>query len=213
MSFLTPDWNTKALNRKAAPLSEDVEYTRAFQGIEKMNESVGMKHLLINWVTDLRLENKKIPDKLLSRKKSASFLDSVAATLRDDLTIFRISGMINMICASLVCMFIKAVLSNNYLINFSVDALIATAALVILLLDLTSQLRTVDFYGSIKDFVLLDGLAVVLWLLLTYLLPAFDTSLIVFFAAYYFEKKKFVKMQDTFLSENKISIEGHDVRS
>ncbi|MEY8308783.1 hypothetical protein AAK899_04580 [Erysipelotrichaceae bacterium 51-3] len=213
MSFLTPDWNTKALNRKAAPLSEDVEYTRAFQGIEKMNESVGMKHLLINWVTDLRLENKKIPDKLLSRKKSASFLDSVAATLRDDLTIFRISGMINMICASLVCMFIKAVLSNNYLINFSVDALIATAALVILLLDLTSQLRTVGFYGSIKDFVLLDGLAVVLWLLLTYLLPAFDTSLIVFFAAYYFEKKKFVKMQDTFLSENKISIEGHDVRS
>lgn len=207
MSFLSPNWNTSALSKKAASLAEDTQYNRAFHNIETMHTSVGMKHLLINWVTDLRLEDKKIPDKLLAKKKSASFLDSVSKICKEDMTIFRMSGMISMICASLVCMFVKAVLSTNYLINFSIDALIATVALVLLVLNLSSQLKTVGYYGSIKDFVILDLLALVLWFLLTYLFPAFDTSLILFLIAYYFEKKRFSEMQKKFLADNQISIE------
>ncbi len=207
MSFLTPNWNTRALSKKAASLTEDSQYNRAFHTIETMHASVGMKHLLINWVTDLRLEDKKIPEKLLAKKKSSSFLASVSKVCKEDLTVFRMSGMISMICASLVCMFIKAVLSTNYLVNFSVDALIGTVALVLLVLDLTSQLKTVGYYGSIKYFVLLDVLALVLWFLLTYLFPAFDTSLILFLIAYYFEKKRFSEMQKKFLADNQISIE------
>ncbi len=206
MSFLSPNWNTKALSKKAASLTDDSQYDRAFHAIETMHTTVGMKHLLINWVTDLRLEGKKIPEKLLAKKKSASFLESVSKLCKEDMTIFRMSGMISMICASLVCMFIKAMLSTNYLVNFSVDALIATAALVLLLLDLTSQLRTVGFYGPIRDFVVLDVLALVLWFLLTYLFPAFDTSLILFLIAYYFEKKRFSEMQKKFLADNQIAI-------
>ena len=48
MGFFTPQWNSKTLEKKTMPLMEDPEYNRAFNQIDKMNESVGMKHLLIN---------------------------------------------------------------------------------------------------------------------------------------------------------------------
>ncbi|WP_317300612.1 hypothetical protein [Allobaculum stercoricanis] len=186
------------------PLVEDADYNRAFGQIDKMNESVGMKHLLINWVTDLRLEDKNIPDKLLSRKKSVSFLDSVRQTTQTDMTNFRLSGMIMMITGSLFCMFIKAWMTENYLVNFSIDALIGVAAGAIFILNLGSQTRTVGYYGKTLDFFLMDGAIFVLWFLLMMMIEAFDFSLLLFLIVYFLQKKRFEKMQKEFLSNNQI---------
>ena len=204
MQFFTPQWNTRTLQKKAMPLVEDADYNRAFGQIDKMNESVGMKHLLINWVTDLRLEDKNIPDKLLSRKKSVSFLDSVRQTTQTDMTNFRLSGMIMMITGSLFCMFIKAWMTENYLVNFSIDALIGVAAGAIFILNLGSQMRTVGYYGKTLDFFLMDGAIFVLWFLLMMMIEAFDFSLLLFLIVYFLQKKRFEKMQTEFLSNNQI---------
>lgn len=204
MGFFTPQWNSKTLEKKTMPLMEDPEYNRAFNQIDKMNESVGMKHLLINWVSDLRLEDKKVPDKLLSRKKSGSFLDSVRQTIQEDMSSFRISGMIMMITGVLVCMFIKAWMTENYLVNFSIDALIGVAAGVIFVLVIGNQMRTIGLYGKTRDFWLMDGSIFVLWFLLMMMVQAFDFSLILFLIVYFLQKKRFEKMQVKFLTDNQI---------
>lgn len=202
MSAKSTPWTTRSLIKRSAPLADDPAYQRALEQIERMNESAGMKHLLADYVTDLRLENKKIPDKLLSRKQSAAFQESIEKTVTEDKGLFEISGMISMICAVLVCMFIKAVLMDRYVVNFSVDALIAAVALAFLILNLRSQWKTIRFYGSVRDYIVLDGLAVLLWIGLTWLYPPFDTSLVVFLLAYFVEKSKFKKQRETFLEEN-----------
>lgn len=204
MGFFSPEWNSKTLEKKTIPLMEDPEYNRAFNQIDKMNESVGMKHLLINWVSDLRLEDKRVPDKLLSRKKSVSFLDSVRETTAADMSSFRISGMIMMITGALVCMFIKAWMTENYLVNFSIDALIGVAAGVIFVLVIGNQMRTIGLYGKTRDFWLMDGSIFVLWFLLMMMVQAFDFSLILFLIVYFLQKKRFEKMQVKFLTDNQI---------
>lgn len=204
MGFFSPEWNSKTLEKKTIPLMEDPEYNRAFNQIDKMNESVGMKHLLINWVSDLRLEDKRVPDKLLSRKKSVSFLDSVRETTAADMSSFRISGMIMMITGALVCMFIKAWMTENYLVNFSIDALIGVVAGVIFVLVIGNQMRTIGYYGKTRDFWLMDGSIFVLWFLLMMMVQAFDFSLILFLIVYFLQKKRFEKMQVKFLTDNQI---------
>lgn len=204
MQFFKPQWNNKTIQKKSMSLVEDAEYNRAFGQIDKMNESVGMKHLLINWVTDLRLEDKKIPDKLLSRKKSVSFLESVRQTTLSDMTNFRLSGMIMMITGALFCMFIKAWMTENYLVNFSIDALIGVAAGAIFILMFGGQMRTVGYYGKTIDFFLMDGAIFVLWFLLMLMIEAFDFSLVLFLIVYFLQKKRFEKMQKDFLSNNQI---------
>lgn len=206
MQFFTPQWNNKVIQKKSMPLVDDVEYNRAFGQIDRMNESVGMKHLLINWVTDLRLEDKKIPDKLLSRKKSVSFLESVRQTTTSDMTNFRLSGMIMMITGVLFCMFIKSWMTENYLVNFSVDALIGVAAGAIFILMFGSQMRTVGLYGKTLDFFLMNGAIFVLWFLLMMMIEAFDFSLVLFLIVYFLQKKRFEKMQKEFLKSNQIAL-------
>lgn len=206
-NLFAPQWNSKSLIQKAKPLAENVSYGRAIQTIDGMKESVGMKHLLAQWVTSLALEDKKIPDKLLSRKKSASFSDSVRQTLNEDEGKFRISGMIMMISATLVCLFIRSCILNTYLINFSVDAIIGVLAFAMLLLNLSTSMQTVGLYGSTKDFWMLDIAAVVMWFLLLILFPAFDTSLLLFLITYFIERKKLKRMMKTFLKDNQIALD------
>lgn len=206
-SLFAPQWNSKTLLRKSEPLVNDVPYTRAIQTIDSMKESTGMKHLLAQWVTSLRLRDKKIPEKMLSRKKSTSFLDSARETIEEDLGKFRISGMIMMICATLVCLFIRSVILNTYLINFSVDAIIGVLAFAGLLLNLSTSMQTVGLYGSTRDFWLLDGAAAVLWFLLLILFPQFDTSLLLFLLTYFIERRKLKLMVRTFLKDNQIPLD------
>ncbi|MBD5423827.1 MAG: hypothetical protein HDR44_01695, partial [Allobaculum sp.] len=129
-------WITKDLTKRSASLMDNTRYQKALSQIESLSLSSGMKHILANYVTDLALEDKKIPDNLLARKSTAAFKESLEKTMHDDTGLFEISGMISIVCATLVCMFLRALLLDNYLINFSVDALIAAVALAGLILNL-----------------------------------------------------------------------------
>ncbi len=195
-------WVTKALIKRSAPLADNARYQKALSDIENLSVSGGMKHILVNYVTDLALEDKKIPDKLLSRKSTTPFKESVEKTLREDTGVFELSGMISIVCATLVCMFLRALLLNNYLINFSVDALIGALALAGLILNLMSQFKIIRFYGSPYEAIALDVLAFGLWFGLLLLMPGFDTSLLVFVLTYFIEKRKFKIQTQTFLKEN-----------
>lgn len=95
-------------------------------------------------------------------------------------------------------------MTENYLVNFSIDALIGVAAGAIFILNLGSQMRTVGYYGKTLDFFLMDGAIFVLWFLLMMMIEAFDFSLLLFLIVYFLQKKRFEKMQKEFLSNNQI---------
>lgn len=161
-----------------------------------------MKHILANYLTDLALEDKKLPDKLLSRKNSVAFKESVEKTIKEDKGLFEISGLISIICATLVCMFLRACFLSQYVVNFSVDSLIAAVAFAGLILNLHSQWKTIRFYGSLRDYLLLDLLGLALWVGLLLIFPRFDTSLVIFVLCYFIEKKKFKVQIENFCREN-----------
>lgn len=194
------------MTKRSASLLENERYQKSLKEIERLSTNVGMKHILANYLTDLALENKKLPDKLLSRKNSAAFKESVEKTIKEDEGVFEISGMFSIICATLVCMFLRACFLNRYVVNFSVDSLIAALAFAGLILNLRSQWKTVRFYGSLRDDVLLDLLGLALWFGLLLLFPRFDTSLIIFVLCYFIEKKKFKVQISAFRKENGLSL-------
>ena len=199
-------WITKDLTKRSAPLMDNARYQKALSQIESLSLSSGMKHVLANYVTDLALEDKKIPDNLLARKSNIVFKESLEKTIRNDTGLFEISGMISIVCATLVCMFLRALLLDNYLINFSVDALIAAVALAGLILNLMAQFKVVGFYGSTWENAALDVLGLGLWFGLLLLMPGIDTSLVIFVVTYFIEKRKFKIQTETFLKENGLSL-------
>lgn len=199
-------WVTKDLTKRSALLADNRPYQKALSQIESLSLSSGMKHILANYVTDLALEDKKIPDNLLARKSNAAFKESLEKTIHDDRGLFEISGLISIVCATLVCMFLRALLLDNYLINFSVDALIAAVALAGLILNLMAQFKVVGFYGSTWENAALDVLGLGLWFGLLLLMPGIDTSLVIFVVTYFIEKRKFKIQTEAFLKENGLSL-------
>lgn len=113
---------------------------------------------------------------------------------------YRAAGLITIMTGTVVSFFLGAILCQNYVISFSADALAAAAAGAFLIRNLQIQYRTVSAYGMTKYWLALWITAGVLCVLLKLVLPpAFDASLAVLFAAYYFTKKNLAKVQEAFL--------------
>lgn len=104
---------------------------------------------------------------------------------------FRVCGLVSVICATLVLYFFRAWLHEAYVVNFSVDAIFAVIAGVILVRYIQEKYRLLQTFGSWKMTALTDGLAVLLCILWDLLPVPFDISLVVLFAAYWSEKKRF----------------------
>lgn len=199
-------WNTKALIRKTESLADDTQFSNAFSQIERSPESAGMKHLLINWVADERLDGRKVPDKLFSRKKSLSFRKSVKRYMTEDRGTFRISGIVAAFSMVLVCSFFRNWMMDSYLVNFSVDAIVAAIGAGLALINLRTQFMIAGWYGKVLDYELTDGVALLLWFMLTQVFHGFDTSILVFLAAYIFNLVRFRKAQNKFIEENHFDV-------
>lgn len=197
---------TRSLVRKTQPLMEDLPFSKALKSIETTRESGGMKRLLISWAADERLEGHKLPDQILSRKKSLSFRQSAKRTMMEDRGTFRLSGITAAFSMVLVCTFIHNAMFDTYLINFSVDAIVGALGLALAILNLKNQFTIVSFYGKITQMAAVDGLALVLWFLATLAFKGVDSSILIFLVAYFFNLASFKKMQQHFIEENHLEI-------
>lgn len=200
-------WQTKAFARQAQVYAGQPEFEKAVQSLDEAALSLGMKHLLSEYALFLTKESKSIPARLPSRKKTAPFLKFASRQLVQDKEQFGITGMMALICAMLVCLYVRSVITGRYLVNFSIDSIVGAVALVFLAVNLTGQFRLIKIYTSVRDYLLTDVLALVLWCLLLMLWPAFDTSLILFGIAFYFEKRKFIRTMQKFAASNEIAFD------
>lgn len=123
--------------------------------------------------------------------KSSQFQKVLDQQLRQSKEKFTISSLVAIICAVLDLYFFRAVIHDAYVVNFSVDAIAAVIAGVILVRFVYEKYRVLKDFGTWKMTAATDGLAVVLCLLWDLLSVPFDISLVVLLVAYWSEKKRF----------------------
>ena len=201
MSTKPASWRTKAFDKKTAAYSGNPAWEKTMSEIESAKASTAMKHAAAEYAATLMSEEKKLPERILSKRRTGSFKESATQTVSNDRGTFQISGMITMICAVLIALFIRSVMMDKYLINFSVDALVAAAAAGFLIVNLTTQFGIIRLYGKTNDFVWMDILGFALWFCLMLWLKGFDASLFVFVIMYLIERWRFDQTTKTFLNE------------
>lgn len=197
-----------ALEQQGAP--EDLSHL--IGDIQSRDWKAGRKQLYLDYLLQQqdrlltaekkgRSRRESGPKRLASWHKSGSFTKLLDQQVTMALEKFRVCGLVSVICATLVLYFFRAWLYDAYVVSFSVDAIFAVIAGVILVRYVQETYRLLQSYGSWKMTALTDGLAVVLCILWDLLPVPFDISLVVLFAAYWSEKKRFERELQQYRTE------------
>ena len=197
-SWLTP--------RYPLPETEDEkrEFQQLLKAIEKKESQPAMRNLYANYYLDQMQKGKEEgkpwkPDANLGKElrswgKSQSFKKAKETFLNEDKAKFQLTGIVIIISGTLVLYFLRAVLAQEFVINFSVDAIVGALALVFIYRGMRNKIRLLKSYDSVKDYVYLDVASFVLCVLLKmWIPPMFDVSLVVLFISYFIQSRRFQK--------------------
>ncbi|MFQ8705488.1 MAG: hypothetical protein ACLR9T_05435 [Thomasclavelia sp.] len=108
---------------------------------------------------------------------------------------YTIAGLWQTMCGYIVLLFIKELLTNNYLISFSVDILVAIIAFYITIHNLINQYKLIKEYSiSMKPFYFqIFGFVIGLFIIIITLKSPFDISFAILVVALLTNKKIFEK--------------------
>lgn len=128
-------------------------------------------------------------------KKEKLTKKQVAKIKKEILEKYTISGLWQTMCGYIVLLFVKELLTDNYLINFSVDVLVAIVAFYITLHNLVNQYKLISEHGiSKKPFVFqIFGYVIGLFIVIITLKSPFDISFAILVFAFLTNKKLFEK--------------------
>ena len=128
-------------------------------------------------------------------KKEKLTKKQVAKIKKEILEKYTISGLWQTMCGYIVLLFVKELLTDNYLINFSVDVLVAIVAFYITLHNLVNQYKLISEHGiSKKPFVFqIFGYVIGLVIVIITLKSPFDISFAILVIAFLTNKKLFEK--------------------
>ena len=200
-------WMTSAQKKQLTSLEQEEESASLIPLINEINAktwNIGRRRLYLDYLLEETRENGFTQDDLKRKSrrdpsekrmgawsKSSQFQKLMEEQVRQVKEKFTIASLVSIICATLVLYFFRAVLHDAYVVNFSVDAIAAAVAAVILVRFAMEKYGILNCYGSWKMTALTDGLAVALCILWDLLPVTFDISVVVLFAAYWSEKKRF----------------------
>ena len=128
-------------------------------------------------------------------KKEKLTKKQVAKIKTEILEKYTISGLWQTMCGYIVLLFVKELLTDNYLINFSVDVLVAIVAFYITLHNLVNQYKLISEHAiSKKPFVFqIFGYVIGLFIVIITLKSPFDISFAILVIAFLTNKKLFEK--------------------
>lgn len=111
----------------------------------------------------------------------------------DFMTQYMMSGLMIIMCGTLAIFFLNAIITQKFLVAFSVDAIVGTIALLFLYRNLRLKYKIVNNMYRGKDILYLDIVAFILCILLKIVVKQVDLSLFILMIDYYFSKSKFKK--------------------
>ncbi|MBS5587195.1 MAG: hypothetical protein KHX14_00040 [[Clostridium] spiroforme] len=132
-------------------------------------------------------------------KKDKLTKKQVAEIKKEILEKYTIFGLWQTMCGYIVLLFVKELLIDNYLINFSIDVLVAIVAFYITLHNLVNQYKLINEYNiSKKPFIFqIFGYIVGLFIVIITLKSPFDISFAILVIAFLTNKKLFEKELDS----------------
>ena len=137
------------------------------------------------------------PEQMFSGWKSGNvYQKAMQQVLQNDHAKYMMCGLSIVMSGTICIYFMRAVLSGSYLVNFSIDALIASVMAVFLAINLRNKYRIFRRYRLANQDRILDILSFAICILLKFWIPAmFDLSVAVLFITYLIEKKRLEKQQ------------------
>ncbi|MBB5183529.1 hypothetical protein [Catenisphaera adipataccumulans] len=182
-------------------VGEDAQTKNILDTIDAMNACGAKKNMLVKYY----MENPELRRKANIRKgirswtKTDAFGKIKEQTMRDDRNTFTISGIMIIMMATLFIFFLAAVIRNDYVVKFWVDAIVGSVALVLLVRNLHVKYRIVRGYTEVDWFRTLDILALIGCGLLKIAFPPYmDFTLVILLIAFVVQKKKLEKIMKSF---------------
>lgn len=126
--------------------------------------------------------------------KEESFKEFYANVLQDVKGKYIMSGIVMIMTCTLLIYFLTAILTQNFVINFSIDAIVGAIAILFLFRNVKIKYKLLKKYTNARNYLYIDVASIVLCIALKVMMPAgYDFSLVILFLAYYFSKKQFDK--------------------
>ena len=164
------------------------------QRIEKSDLIEAKKELMIEIIQNKKEDDfdKKVDRLYRQFSKSSSFKKHAEKMVVRDDEKLKICNMMLVMSVTLTLFFFKAVLTQKFMVNFSVDAIIGCAAFVFAFMNVRTKYRTLKRYDLVRDFIYLDVLSLILCILFKISFPVqVDFSLVILIVDYYLCKKRF----------------------
>ena len=142
-------------------------------------------------------KDKKYRQYLKSIIKSKEYIQMKEKIKNQDLEKITITGIWLTISLCLVLMFFKCIITNNYVINFSVDLIIAAISLILVIQNYKIRVRIIERYKLGKYFYFFDTASLVCCIIAKVSIPGqFDVSYVILVINYFVTKKKAGKKLD-----------------
>ena len=178
---------------EAIPSSMDKKTEQFLHMIDKKGWNAVKKNLIAQYAIEHQLMDQE-PRKIEKSNEFKKFKEDKKASLSSQLVL---CSLMIMMTGTMLVYFFNAILRQNYVINFSIDAIVGSIALVLFVRNELLKYRLTKIYLNTKDYFLFDLIALVLCILLKIMIAHFDVSLIVFIAIYFFSKRRWTKQINT----------------
>lgn len=178
---------------EAIPSSMDKKTEQFLHMIDKKGWNAVKKNLIAQYAIEHQLMDQE-PRKIEKSNEFKKIKEDKKASLSSQLVL---CSLMIMMTGTMLVYFFNAILRQNYVINFSIDAIVGSIALVLFVRNELLKYRLTKIYLNTKDYFLFDLIALVLCILLKIMIAHFDVSLIVFIAIYFFSKRRWTKQINT----------------
>ncbi|MDO4466922.1 MAG: hypothetical protein Q4C49_07930 [Bacillota bacterium] len=129
-----------------------------------------------------------------SWQRSNAFKKVKNMTITQDRNKFLISGMMIVMTGTILMYFLSALISQSFVIMFSIDLIVASVAFVLFVRNMALKYKMINRYVKKNVYVEMDVLGVILCICFKMILPKFlDLSLVLLFIVHFLQKKRFEK--------------------
>lgn len=156
------------------------------QMIEYQNHSISCQQLI----------GKNMKEYIRRVDKTIQYKNQIEKIKNDDYGQYNISGLYMTICAYLLLLFIKEVLTQHFLIHFSIDLIVAVFAFVLYTKGVRTHDKLIQRYQISKKPIIIEiiGFITSLFVVLITLKSPFDISFFILVIAYLVSQKIFKKL-------------------
>lgn len=171
------------------PFEINKEMDACLRSIDRKEWNAYKKNMMAQYL----IEKEEFDGNLRKIEKSNEFKKIKEEKKASIQTQYVLCSLMIMMTGTMLIYFVNAIFRESYVINFSIDAIVGSVALVLFIRNEWLKYRITKACLNKKDYMLYDLLTLIFCILLKFFIYHFDVSLIIFIASYYFSKRRWTQ--------------------